>query len=802
MLFGAGGDTTYRFLADALTGAPHAAAAVGAVAVLAGLAFKMGAVPSHFWVPDVTQGAPAPVAAYVTTIPKIGALVAAYRLVSEALAEASADWSLLVAVIAAASMTLGNLAAFWQDHPRRLLAYSTISQVGYLLMAVAVAGVSDLAQRGLLFYLAAYAVTNLGAFAVVIELPRAATLGDYAGLIRRHRWLGLSLIVCLLGFVGTPPTAIFVGKLVVYTAAAISVGLGVAGGPWAPADLRRDPCCGGAKRTKRPPQHRFRGGSGDHPYHRSSVPHSILETPDLLIRGGMVADGTGAPLVRGDVLCRGERVLAVEPPGAIPAQYDVRVLDADGLVVAPGFIDVHSHADNAPLLAEHDTTKILQGVTTEVVGNCGFSLAPAVTGRADELAELTARIFPELPWGWTGFADFLGHCDRVGYVTNYAPLVGHGTLRLAACGFADRPATADERARMGELLDEAMAAGAFGMSSGLIYPPGLFSDTDELTELAARLPADRVYATHMRDEGANLAGSIAEAIEVARRGGCRLQVSHLKAAGRTNWGKVPDALEALRSAREDGIPVTHDVYPYTASSTMLTALLPHWAHEGGNSALLARLRDPAELARLRGDLGGDLANPFGGTGPDGILVASTASHAFEGATLTEIAVDLGVDPFDALVEVLRSERLRASMVAFTMAEDDLVEALSDPYTAIGSDGLPPGVGGKPHPRLFGTFPRLLGHYCRDRGVLDLPTAVHRMTGLPARIFSLTDRGAIRPGAIADLVAFDADRVTSVCDYRDPVHPPEGIAWVVQAGETVVTDGRWLGPRRGRRLRPG
>lgn len=535
----------------------------------------------------------------------------------------------------------------------------------------------------------------------------------------------------------------------------------------------------------------------------------------LLIRGGLLADGTGAPLVERDVLCSGERVVAVEPSGAIAAEHgerpDVQVVDAGGLVVAPGFVDVHAHADNAPLLDEDDTTKILQGVTTEVVGNCGFSLGPVVPHRAGELAALTARIFPELPWGWAGFADFLRHCDDAGYVTNFVPLVGHGTLRLAACGFEARAASDAELATMGALLDEALDAGAFGLSSGLIYPPGVFSDTEELAALASRLPPGRVYATHMRDEGERLADSVAEAVEVARRGGCRLQVSHLKAAGRANWGKVAGALDQLRSARDGGIPVAQDVYPYTASSTMLTACLPAWAQEGGDDAVLARLADPASLRRLRADIEGD-GTPVGasgqnwragaaGTGPDDILVASTASHAFEGATVTEIAENLDVAPFDALVEVLRSERLRVSMVAFTMNEDDLVEGLADPYTAIGSDGLPPGVGGKPHPRLFGTFPRVLGRYCREQGVLDLPTAVHRMTGLPASIFALRDRGVVRPGAVADLVVFDADRVADVCDYRDPVHPPTGIVRVVQAGRTVVTGGRWLGVRRGRRLRP-
>jgi N-acyl-D-amino-acid deacylase len=236
---------------------------------------------------------------------------------------------------------------------------------------------------------------------------------------------------------------------------------------------------------------------------------------------------------------------------------------------------------------------------------------------------------------------------------------------------------------------------------------------------------------------------------------------------------------------------------------MLTACLPPWVQEGGDTALLGRLADPAQVERIRSDVEGGAApeweNHVAGVGWDGILVSSTGDHRYEGQTLTEIAGEHGIEPFDALVRVLREEQLRVSMVVFSMCEDDLELALRDPHTMIGSDGLPPGVGGKPHPRLFGTFPRILARYVRERGTLDLGTAIHKMTGLPAATFGLRDRGRVAPGYVADLVAFDADRVADSCDYRDPVHPPSGIAWVLQAGQLVVEDGRWLGTRRGRRL---
>jgi N-acyl-D-aspartate/D-glutamate deacylase len=530
--------------------------------------------------------------------------------------------------------------------------------------------------------------------------------------------------------------------------------------------------------------------------------HTQGRAGQALLRGASVADGGGQPPRDADVLLDGDRIAAVEPAGTIPAD-GYAVQDLSGLVLAPGFIDVHSHADNAPLLDEDDTTKILQGVTTEVVGNCGFSLAPVAAGREDDLAALTSRIFPPLPWGWSTFADLLAQVDTRGHVTNYVPLVGHGTLRLAVAGLESRPTTAEERGRMADLAVAAAEAGAFGLSSGLIYPPGMFGDTDEIATVAAAMPEGTLYATHMRGEGEHLKDSIDEAIDIGRRSGKPVQISHLKSAGRQNWGGVARALEQLQAARDAGVRVTQDVYPYTAASTMLTACLPPWVQEGGNAAVLDRLDSVEQRNRIRSEIeagpSAEWENHVAGAGWDGILVSSTASHRHEGRTLAEIGLELGIEPFDALVRVLREEQLRVSMVLFSMCEDDLEQALRDPHTMIGSDGLPPGVGGKPHPRLFGTFPRILARYVRERRTIDLGTAVHKMTALPAATFGLTGRGRIAPGQVADLVAFDPERVADQCDYRDPVQPPTGIAWVMQTGQLVVEDGRWLGARRGRRL---
>ncbi|MEV0049402.1 D-aminoacylase [Saccharopolyspora shandongensis] len=510
-----------------------------------------------------------------------------------------------------------------------------------------------------------------------------------------------------------------------------------------------------------------------------------------LLTGALLADGTGTPLRPAEILIQDDRITAVERPGALPADTPRR--DLTGLVLAPGFIDVHSHADNAPLLTTDDTTKILQGVTTEIVGNCGFSLAPRSTHNADTLATFLQRLFPPLDFTWAGFHDLFAATDAVGYVTNYCPLIGHGTLRIAALGMADTAPDDNALRTMRTALDEGMTAGAFGLSSGLIYPPAVFSTTRELTAVAEALGGTGLYVTHMRDEGDALLESIDEALHIGATAG-RTHLSHLKATKPDNWGKMRPALDKIDQARNAGHDVVQDVYPYTASSTMLTAVLPTRYLAGTAEQTLARLRSKTG----RDDLAATIGER---TAWDRILIATTASHRHEGRTIAELAAHHGTEPVDALIKILVDEQLRAAMINFSMHEDDLELAMTDPHTMIGSDGLPPGTGGKPHPRLTGTFPRVLGRYTRERGVLPLPEAIRRMTSLPARCFRIPDRGTIAPGHIADLVAFDADAVTDIGDYQDPMRPPAGIPWVCQAGRTVVENDEYTGPRTGIRLTP-
>ncbi len=520
-----------------------------------------------------------------------------------------------------------------------------------------------------------------------------------------------------------------------------------------------------------------------------------------VLAGGTLVDGTGSAARHADVwLQGGEIVRIVEGGGGHPEGLDI--VDCTDLAIAPGFIDVHSHADNAGYLATADTSKILQGVTTEVVGNCGISLAPRTLPHRVDLDNYAQRLFPVVDWQGESFTEYWAGAER-GLVTNAAPLVGQGTLRIAAMGMENRPPSAAEKAKMRDLLLAAMEAGAFGLSTGLIYPPGSFSETEEIAELAGHMP-DGIYASHLRDEGENVERSVAEAIAIGEAAGCQVQLSHHKAAGKANWGRTEATLAMVDAARERGVRIHLDVYPYTVASTVLTSCVPPWAEAGGEAALLQRLEDSGALGRLRRDIEQGLPgweNEIAATGADGIRIASTQDHRFEGSTLAEIAATIGGDGIDALFHVLREERLRASILLFSMTEGDVQRVLRHPLAMIGSDGLPPGLGGRPHPRLYGTFPRVLSRYVREIPVLTLEAAVHKMTGLPAAAFRLARRGVVAEGNMADLVVFRPGSVRDGATFEDPVQAPLGIERVYLGGRAVVVEGRYVGNRQGERLRP-
>jgi N-acyl-D-amino-acid deacylase len=530
---------------------------------------------------------------------------------------------------------------------------------------------------------------------------------------------------------------------------------------------------------------------------------------DWLIRGGAVIDGSGAPARVADVGLRGDRVAAIAPEVDGEAG---RVIDARGHLVTPGFIDMHAHSDFSLLQVPSAESKLRQGVTTEVTGMCGFSPAPTVPG-GGLLREASEFLAPGLAWDWKGFGSWLDRVRGAGLSVNVAPFVGHGALRIAAMGFEQRAPRPDESRRMAELLRESLDAGAFGLSTGLIYAPGSYSETDELVALA-RVVAERpgrLYCSHIRGEGPTLESAFAEAIAIGEQAGTPVQISHIKASGRANWPRLEAALRQLDTARARGVAVTGDMYPYTAGSTTLASLLPPWAHEGGLAALVARLRDPTTRQRIVADgrLGkGEWRGPNGPTGWDAIMIASCpAARDAEGQTVAALAAAQRRDPADVMLDLLVAAEGRVAMIHFLMSETNVARVLQHPHVAIGSDNLGLCAGpeeshpGKPHPRQHGCFARVLGAYVREERRLSWEQAVYKMTGLAASILRLPDRGVLRPGAAADVVIFDPATVADRATYEAPHRYPDGFRWVWVNGTPVVEDGRFAARPAGRVLTP-
>jgi len=521
------------------------------------------------------------------------------------------------------------------------------------------------------------------------------------------------------------------------------------------------------------------------------------------IRGGTLLDGDGG-LRRADLRLVGGRIERISPD-LPPADHD---LDATGLAVSPGFIDIHCHSEFSALAHPYAESKALGGVTTDVSGNCGGSAFP-LAGEALARAEAEWR-----PYGlridWRSAAEYFARAEAAPSSVNRALLAGHGTLRAAVIGYAGRPTDAAERRHMRALLDEALQAGVFGLSSGLIYPPGCYADAEELADLArGAAEAGGYYTSHIRSEGDALLESIDEFLDVLRRAGLRGQLSHLKAAGRRHWPKMADALRRLRAARAEGVAVTADRYPYLASMTDLDAMiLPDWAVAGGRDAELARLRDPATRRRLTEEILGRHPDPefF-----DRIRVASVSPdgpQAAVGRSLRQLGDDARRDPLEAAFDLILEHQAQVSAINFSMSEDNLRDVLAEPYVAIGSDArlrpIPTEAEmkreGLAHPRAYGTAARFLGTYVRDAGLMDWPEGIRRLTSLPADVVGLKGRGRLAEGAWADLVIFDRQTIADRATYERPAVPPAGIRHVFVNGERVVADGRHTGATPGRLLR--
>lgn len=480
---------------------------------------------------------------------------------------------------------------------------------------------------------------------------------------------------------------------------------------------------------------------------------------DLIIRNVELYDGTGAGPVRGDLAVDGDAIAAV---GSVTGSARETV-DGKGLALSPGFIDVHTHDDFAAIVHPEMAFKTTGGVTTCVVGNCGMGAAPF------PVARVNARSFHPQPLPeWNGYRGYLELLERNPPGVNIAALVGLGTARHGAMGGDNRAPTAAEMTAMKTIVSEGLDAGAVGISSGLIYDPGRFAQTDELVELATLMRGTAgLYATHMRDEGLGLLKSVNEAIAIGERAHVPVQISHHKASGRAAWGLVKESLKLIEAAQKRGVDVHADQYPYTAGSTILSAIF----------------RDGS----------------FGTAEPDGVVIATASSHPeWEGKSIAKIATSMGCDAATAATRVL-AEEPGATVVIHMMCEEDVHTVMRHPSTMIGSDGLPT-LEGRPHPRLYGTFARVLGHYSRDEHVYPLAEAVHRMTGFSAKKFGFKDRGVLRPGAKADLVLFDPKTIIDRGTYEDPKHAPAGIAAVYVNGKLTARDGEPTGARAGRVLR--
>jgi N-acyl-D-amino-acid deacylase len=534
---------------------------------------------------------------------------------------------------------------------------------------------------------------------------------------------------------------------------------------------------------------------------------------NLLIKGGRIVDGTGNPWFKGDIYVKAGKILKV---GKLSEATAEKVIEAGDNIVSPGFIDAHSHSDFGLTVYPYMESTLTQGITTVVAGQCGSSPAPINPEMREFLEEQASKRYPpevDFNIDWTTFGEYLELLDDIGTGANIAQHVGHGTIRTAVIGLENRKPSDEELQEMVELMEDSMRAGAFGLSTGLIYPPGMYATTEEIIELAKIASKHGgVYDSHIRGEGNSLIDALKEAIEIGEKAKIPVQISHHKAAGKSVWGKSVDTLSLMEEARSRGVEVTCDQYPYEAGSTSLSTLLPPWAHDGGTEKLLERLGEESERKRMRRDIQEGIpgwenfVNSLGWANIMISYVRTEKNKVLEGKNIVEAKLILEeVDEFSTLFRVISEEEGAASMVIFSINEEDIHRIMKHPLHMVGTDASSVAskglfAFGKPHPRHFGTYPRILGRYVRQKKVLRLEEAIRKMTSFPAQKFGLTDRGVLRPGMWADIVVFNPETIIDKATYQNPHQLSVGIEHVIVNGEVALENGNLKGILPGKTLR--
>jgi N-acyl-D-amino-acid deacylase len=525
---------------------------------------------------------------------------------------------------------------------------------------------------------------------------------------------------------------------------------------------------------------------------------------DLLIRGGLLYDGTGGIGVAADVAIKDGAIRAIGSRLAEPA---TRTIDATGLAVAPGFIDIKTHSDFTLPINPKAESKVRQGVTTEIIGHCGFSVAPALPGKVELLRDYLSPSAPWLPFRETSFPDYLDTFPAT--AVNAGMLVGHNTLRLMVMGMANRAPSPDELRAMVALLEDGLRAGALGLSSGLFTPPGSYARPDEMEILGHVLKRHNAgYFTHLRDESNKVLEAVQEAIDIADKCRVHVEIVHFKCSGMDNWGKAAQALEMIADAKAKGLDVDCDSYPYAAGSNPLKNLLPQWVQSGGVPAMLARLKEPEARKKIRADIEREGLNNWGRI-PNWDCVQISISPnlpQFAGRTIAALAAERDTDPVDTLCDYLVDDQGATRVLVTSISEDDIERIVASKLALVGSDGncvAPYGTVGKgmPHPRFYGTFPRIIHHYVHERGALPLELAIHKMTGATARALKLKDRGLLREGYRADVAIFDPEDFRDRATYADPHQFPTGArTCVIVNGVPVVENATHTGALPGKVLR--